>query len=181
MDARYYDEEYFDIKRIFGSAAPKLDEAAGQAPSREREERRGERTRERENLRVLQKPKSRQGISAFAVIGWLAAAFIAVSLILSYVELNSISAESYSLSEELEQLKLDETKLKIDYETTFKLDEVEGYAINILGMVKAENGQVKYLSNRVEDQAVVLQNGGSGSGIIAKIKNMFSAVSEYFK
>ncbi|MBR2879657.1 MAG: hypothetical protein IKC02_03185, partial [Oscillospiraceae bacterium] len=106
---------------------------------------------------------------------------LAVALLMSYVELNTIANESYELREELEALQIEETKLQIEYESTFRLDEVEEYATNMLGMVRAGNDQVKYLSNRAVDQAVILDTNGVETGISASLKSLFTTIAEYFK
>ncbi len=179
MDARYNEEKtYFGSRHIFGSAAPALERPE---PKAEPEVKRI--PLERVSLRAdaQEKPLARQGISLFALAGWACIAILAVLLIMSYTELNTISDQTHTLTEQMDELKLQETRLKIDYESTFKLDEVEEYASNMLGMVKAESGQVKYLNDRAGDQAVMISDGGSGGGLMAKLKSLLTSVSEYFR
>ena len=172
MDARYNDELYFGSRPIFGSAAPQLD-----IPEPET----AERPKERVSIRSKTKAVSRQGISLFAVAGWASVAVLAVALIMSYIELNTIANQSYELKEELETLQIEETRLMIEYESTFQLDEIEEYATNMLGMVRADNDQIKYLDNRAEDQAVMLSESSAGTGFSAGLKSFFTAIAEYFK
>lgn len=172
MDARYDQDVYFGSKPIFGSAAPAFDIPETQEETR---------PRERVSIRSKAKAVSRQGVSLLAVAGWACVAVLAVALLLSYVELNIISNESHELSAELESLKIEEVRLMIDYESTFRLDEVEEYATNMLGMVKSDNGQVKYLDNRAEDQAVILNDTGANTGFSAALKSFFISIAEYFK
>ena len=108
-------------------------------------------------------------------------AILAVALIMSYIELNVLANQSYELKGELETLQIEETRLLIEYESTFQLDEVEEYATNMLGMVRADNDQIKYLDNRAEDRAVVVSESVNGTGFSAKMKSFFTAVAEYFK
>ena len=121
MDAKYYDERYFGSSRIFGSAAPVLDQPAYERPEPEVEAR----PKERVSIRTEAKPIARQRVSLFAVGGCIAIAGLAIMLLLNYVELNAISSRTYELSSRLQELKTEETRLKIEYESTFKLDEVE--------------------------------------------------------
>ncbi len=172
MDARYNDERYFGSRPIFGSAAPQLD-----IPEPEVEAR----PKERVSIRSKTKAASRQGISLFAVAGWACIAVLAVALIMSYMELNTIANQSYEMKAELEELQAEETRLMIEYESTFQLDSIEEYATNMLGMVRADNGQIVYLDNRAEDQAVVLDSSSAGSGISAALKSFFASIAEYFK
>lgn len=172
MDARYNEERYFGSRPIFGSAAPQLDIPEPEAQ---------ERPKERVSIRSKTKAVSRQGISLFAVAGWACVAVLAVALLMSYIELNTIANESYELSSELAELQAEETRLMIAYESTFQLDEIEEYAVNMLGMVRADNGQIKYLDNRAEDQAVIISDTGANSGVSASLKSFFTAIAEYFK
>lgn len=179
MDARYNGEKsYFGSRHIFGSAAPALERPEPKAGSEAKRI-----PLERVSIRTdaQEKPLARQGISLFALAGWVCIAALAILLIMSYTELNTISDRTHTLAVQMDELKLQETKLKIDYESTFKLDEVEEYASNMLGMVKAESGQVKYLNDRAGDQAVVISDGGAGSGFMAKLKSLLTSVSEYFR
>ena len=172
MDARYNDELYFGSRPIFGSAAPQIE-----LPEPEVHER----PQEKVSIRTKTKTAAKQGISLFAVAGGASVIVLAVALLMSYVELNTIANESYELREELEALQIEETKLQIEYESTFRLDEVEEYATNMLGMVRAGNDQVKYLSNRAVDQAVILDTNGVETGISASLKSLFTTIAEYFK
>ena len=172
MDVRYNDELYFGSKPIFGSAAPQLD-----IPEPEVRER----PQEKVNVRTKTKALPKQGISLFAVAGWACVIVLAVSLLTSYIELNVIANESYELKETLEALQMEETKLQIEYESTFRLDEVEEYATNMLGMVRADNNQIKYLSNNAQDKAVVMTDNNAETGFSAKMKSLFTAIAEYFR
>lgn len=172
MDARYNDEMYFGSRPIFGSAAPQIELPEPEVL---------ERPQEKVSIRTKTKTAAKQGISLFAVAGWASVIVLAVALLMSYVELNAIANESYELREELEALQIEETKLQIEYESTFRLDEVEEYATNMLGMVRAGNDQVKYLSNRAEDQAVILDTNSVETGVSASLKSLFTTIAEYFK
>ena len=172
MDARYNDELYFGSRPIFGSAAPQIELPEPEVL---------ERPQEKVSIRTKTKTAAKQGISLFAVAGWASVIVLAVALLMSYVELNTIANESYELREELEALQIEETKLQIEYESTFRLDEVEEYATNMLGMVRAGNDQVKYLSNRAVDQAVILDTNGVETGISTSLKSLFTTIAEYFK
>lgn len=172
MDARYNDELYFGSRPIFGSAAPQIELPEPEVL---------ERPQEKVSIRTKTKTAAKQGISLFAVAGWASVIVLAVALLMSYVELNTIANESYELREELEALQIEETKLQIEYESTFRLDEVEEYATNMLGMVRAGNDQVKYLSNRAVDQAVILDTNSVETGISASLKSLFTTIAEYFK
>jgi len=172
MDVRYNDDLYFGSRPIFGSAAPQLDIPEPEVV---------ERPRERVSIRTKTKTATQQGISLFAVAGWVSMIVLAVALLMSYIELNTIANESYELKEKLEVLQIEETKLQIEYESYFRPDDIEEYATNMLGMVRADNDQIKYLSNRAEDQAVMMAGSNVETGISASLKSLFTTIAEYFK
>ena len=172
MDVRYNDELYIGSRPIFGSAAPQLDIPEPEVL---------ERPQEKVSIRTTTKAAPKQGISLFAVAGWACVIVLAVSLIMSYIELNTIANESYELKETLEVLQIEETRLQIEYESTFRLDEVETYATNMLGMVRADGDQIKYLSNRAEDKAVVVDTNNVETGFSAGMKSLFTTIAEYFR
>jgi len=172
MDVRYNDDLYFGSRPIFGSAAPQLDIPEPEVV---------ERPRERVSIRTKTKTATQQGISLFAVAGWVSMIVLAVALLMSYIELNTIANESYELKEKLEVLQIEETKLQIEYESTFRLDDIEEYATNMLGMVRADGDQIKYLSNRAEDKAVVVDTNNVETGLSAGMKSLFTTIAEYFR
>lgn len=169
MDVRFAEEEYYPMSSVYGSAAPELE-----TPERPLEE-----EQERTAARPAVRPRVRQRLRVplFALLGWALVVVLLTSLILSYIELNSIADETYTLNKQITELMEERTQLKIKYESTFKLDEIEQYATNIIGMVPADNSQIRYLNDQAEDQAVILNRE---TGFTAWLRNFVTALSEYF-
>ena len=115
----------------------------------------------------------------FAVVGSLCAAVLLVLVLFSYIRLNAVSYESVRLQDEIERLQEEGKRLRISYESAFRLEEVEKYAVSELGMVKAETGQVMYINNTQADRAAILGDTG-GSGPAARIARFFRRLTEYF-
>lgn len=167
---------------VYGSLAydlnhPELFEdaySAPQAPAKPKtEERTGILTRSK---RVVH---TRQGIAPAAIVGILAAAFLFVTGITAQVRLLSVSSQSVELQTKLEELEVQQAKLRIRYESAFNLAEIEEYATAELGMQKPNANQIAYIDTSAPDKAVVIDDG-SGEGIVDKISDFLSSLGAYF-
>jgi cell division protein FtsB len=118
------------------------------------------RTREKVHLgaKANVKPKTRQYIPFFAVMGTLLVSFVMIKLLNSYISLTRLSNESAQLELQITEMEKKQAKLEIQYESAFNLEQVEKYAMAELGMVKAGNEQKVYVNNRLDDKAVILSN-----------------------
>jgi len=105
--------------------------------------------------------RSAQAISPLAVIGFALAAVMIVLVLLSYVRLTEVTAETMELKAQLSALQAQEHELTIQYKNTFNKDSVMEYAIGTLGMVELDADQAMYLDAARQDRAVVL-SGASG-------------------
>lgn len=171
---------------VYGNLAYKS--TAAQVPARELDrpirpaERENEIIYEESKVRVRQKPKTiqKQGISVFAIMGCVCVAGLFFLILLSYVSLAEISQKSVELTNELSTLKTEETRLQLDYESAFDLNEIEAYAINILGMTKAGENQVYYIQRSAGDQAIVLDTEQNESGILNSLSTLLTTLAGYF-
>ncbi|MCR4771431.1 MAG: septum formation initiator family protein [Oscillospiraceae bacterium] len=139
-----------------------------------------ERPAEKVRVRPERAPARRQYVSVLAVIGSLCTAAALVMVLFSYIRLNAVSHESVRLQREIEQLQEENKRLRISYESAFKLEEVEKYAVSELGMVKAETGQVMYINNSQADRAAILGDPDAG-GPAAGIARFFRRLTEYLR
>ncbi|MBP5166779.1 MAG: hypothetical protein ILP09_05925 [Oscillospiraceae bacterium] len=114
------------------------------------------------------------------MVGSLCTAVLLVLVLFSYIRLNAVSVESVQLGQEIERLQEENKRLQISYESAFRLEEVEKYAVTELGMVKAETGQVMYINNSQADRAAILGSSGAG-GPAEKIVRFFRRLAEYLK
>ena len=118
----------------YGSAAPA---EVPVFPEREEQTPRPEavpRPREQEVVRtgVVAEPRSRVQMSLFVLVFAPVLLLSAVMLLFSYMKLNTLSDQSAAMVTQLQELKADQTRLKIKYESTFDLAEVETYAKTVL-------------------------------------------------
>ena len=107
------------------------------------------------------------------------AAFLFVTGITAQVQLFTISGESVALEAKLSELEEHQAKLRIAYESSFNLAEIEEYAITSLGMQKPTADQITYIDTSAPDKAVVIADG-SGDGFVDRTADFLSGIGAYF-
>ena len=122
---------------------------------------------------------TRQAIAPTAILGLLVAAFLLVSGITAQVQVLSVSGESVELENRLNELREEQTKLRIRYESAFNLAEIEEYAIGSLGMQKPNANQIAYIDTSAPDKAVVVGQG-SGDGFVDRVSDFLTGLGAYF-
>lgn len=135
---------------------------------------------QRVKIRQGLKATPRQSLSLFAIAGGVCIAALMVLIVLSHISLSDVSEQTVALSEQMEALADEEARLQIQYESAFDLNEVERYAMSELGMVKAGEHQVRYITNEVADKAVILEVEDDG-GLLGALQRFFNRISEYFR
>lgn len=125
-------------------------------------------------------PRAKQGISPFAIAGMLVAAFLTVNAISAQVGLVGVSGENVELQSKLKDLEQENTRLRIEYERSFNLAEVEEYAVETLGMRKPTANQVTYIDTSAPDRAVVISAEGDDT-LVDRIADFLSGIGSYFK
>lgn len=115
--------------------------------------------RERQDGGLFSRSLRRQarGISFVTVGGFLLAAVLLVLVLLAQIRLTALSDSAAAAESSIRQLQTQQDKLRAEYATTFSLEEVEDYAVNVLGMQKPGAEQIVYLQDLdAQDRAVVL-------------------------
>ena len=166
----------------FGTAAPELPVF----PEREVQAPRPEVVplpREQEVVRtgVAAEPKSKVQISLFVLVFAPVLLLSAVLLLFSYMKLNTLSDQSAAMVTQLRELKTDQTRLQIKYESTFDLAEVETYAKTVLGMVKAGADQTTFVRSSEGDRAQVLTEQKWYTDWERKLDSLARKVQAYFR
>lgn len=170
----------YDLGRVgYGNAAPEIDRPFVDIPVELPKARPEVGTGVRTRTAVREKTQG-QTLSIVSVIGFLIAAVLAVFILLGYVSLTEIAEESAQLESTLADLKVEETKLLVKYESAFNLTEVEKYAVSVLGMTHASESQVTYLYTQKDNGGIILDNGSENGGIKG-LASFISSLLEYFK
>lgn len=127
---------------------------------------------------VLRRP---QAVSIPAVLGVMAILAVAVLLLLSYVELMTLSADTVALNEQLTALQAQHVTLTAAHEQMFDMAAVKEAAA-AAGMSKPAGSQVCYLDMLGEDSAVVYATAAPSvlERIFSSLHHGVYAVVEYF-
>ena len=166
---------------VNGSLAYDLDWAV-----RERELRHaGEAPRVRENVREEAVPRvrvrERPRVSPVAVAGFAAVIVMAVALLMSYIQLTAVAADTVALKKELAALETEHRTLTAEYEQMFDLTTVRE-AAEAAGMSKPSASQICYLDLTGGDSAVVYHKEETTvlSHVLTSMNQGVHAVVEYF-
>ena len=100
--------------------------------------------------------RERQHLSLFAVAGASAVAVLAVLVLMSYIQLTALSAETVALKNQLKTLKAENVTLTAQYERMFDQNAVKE-AAEAAGMSKPGASQIYYIDLSDGDNAVVYQ------------------------
>ena len=136
--------------------------------------------RERQAIPVL----SVLGVTAVAVAAVMFWSFFALNLVmllLSYVQLTTLAADTVALKSELTVLQAENVSLTAQHEQMFDMATVKEVAA-AAGMAKPTSSQITYLDLDSEDSAVVYRTETPSvfSRILSSLHHGVYAVVEYF-
>ena len=127
------------------------------------------------------KVRTAQRVSPVLVLGFSAVAVMLVMLVMSYVELTTISGSVVQMQEELETLQTQQVALITQHERAFDLSSVKEAATNA-GMSQPSDSQIYYIDLSEPDSAKVYSQEESGIGkLLSMLGQGISAVVEYFR
>jgi len=138
-------------------------------------------TKTRQQAAVRTAVRAKQAVAPFAIIGAVCVAVLLVFTLFLRIQLTQVTDETVQLSEKLEELKAENAKLLIKYESAFNLNEIEDYAINVLGMQRPRSDQIYYVDSSAPDKAVVLQEEEEKSGLVERLEDFLALIGEYFR
>jgi cell division protein FtsL len=181
MAAAARDMRYRGKQAVNGSLAYDLDYAV-----RERELRHaGEVPRTREKAKVHEKPRvlirARQYISPLTVLSIAAVLGLSLLVLLSYVQLTQLSAETVKLQNQLQELDTENANLTAQYQRMFDMASVKE-AAEAAGMSKPSSTQMSRLDLSAGDSAVAYlkKEPGLFSRLLSSLHGGVYAVVEYF-
>ena len=125
--------------------------------------------------------RERQEVSYVALAGFAVVIGLAFMVLMSYIQLTSLSSETVQLKNELSQLQTQNVSVTTQYERMFDLTTVKE-AAEKAGMTKPSNSQICYVDLSGGDSAVVYRQ--EEPGVLGKALNSvhhgYYAVVEYF-
>lgn len=141
-------------------------------------------TRVRERRRVRVTTRQQQAVAPFAIIGFLAAAAIAVVLLLGNIQLNSLYADNVQLQKQLTTLETEHADLTAQFELKFDQAKLEAAVAADGTLAKPNSNQSVYIDLSEPDNAVVYGSEKQSTGVDGFFKtvgDLFSSVVEYFR
>lgn len=152
---------------------------AGEAVRPRREERPVTKVRSKEQAQVL--VRERQSVSVVTLLGFAAVAAAAVLVLMSYIQLTALSADTVALKSQLNALEAEQVVLAAQHERMFDMSTVKA-AASAAGMSKPGSSQICYLDLASEDSAIVYQmeEGSRFSKLLSSLHHGVYTVVEYF-
>lgn len=183
MAAAARDMRYRGKQAVNGSLAYDLDYAAREWELRHAGE--APKVRKKTKAKVREMPhvliRARQYVSPLALLSVAAIMGLALLVLMSYVQLTMLSAETVKLQGQLEELESENVSLTAQYQRMFDMASVKE-AAEAAGMSKPSGTQLGRLDLSAGDSAVAYQQKEPGlfSRILASLHGGVYAVVEYF-
>ena len=154
---------------------------AGEAPRGEPQPQTQTRTIRRAKAESRVQVREKERVSLVTLAGFAVVLGLAVMVLMNYLQLTVLSADTVALKNELSQLQTENVSLTTQYEQLFDLTSVKEAAA-AAGMTKPSNSQICYVDLSGGDSAVVCQQEDPGvlSAAAARISEGFGALLEYF-
>ena len=175
------DMRYRGKQAVNGSLAYDLDYAVRERALRHA----GEAPKAREKAKVYEAPRvllrARQVVSPLAVLSVAAIMGLALLVLMSYVQLTMLSADTVKLQSQLEELESENAALTAQYQRVFDMASVKE-AAEAAGMSKPSSTQMSQLDLSAGDSAVAYRQKEPGlfSRILSSLHGGVYAVVEYF-
>ena len=186
MATAAWDLRYQHRGPVDGSLAHDLDWAvrereldhAGEAPRRREIELEVPKVRTKSESKV--RVRERQHVSVFSVVGITALLGMAVLVLMSYIQLTMLSADTVALKSQLATLETEHVRLTAQYEQMFDLAAVQE-AAEAAGMVKPGSSQISYIDLSEGDSAVVYrkETPSAMSRVLTSLHYGAASVVEY--
>ena len=175
------DMRYRGKQAVNGSLAYDLDYAVRERALRHA----GEAPKAREKAKVYEAPRvllrARQVVSPLAVLSVAAIMGLSLLVLMSYVQLTMLSADTVKLQSQLEELESENAALTAQYQRMFDMASVKE-AAEAAGMSKPSSTQMSQLDLSAGDSAVAYRQKEPGlfSRILSSLHGGVYAVVEYF-
>lgn len=120
-------------------------------------------------------------VSLFAVAGFAAVAALAVFILMSYVQLATVSSEVVSLNNEMSRLQSEEAVLRARYELAYDVGAIENAVTADGSMSRPQLGQMVYVDMTEPDSVVVYeQEQETESGLLETVRETLGNLLAYF-
>ena len=126
--------------------------------------------------------RARAEVSVLAVLGCVIVVALLVMVISGYVRLYELTSTHAELTEELNALTSEQTRLEGSYESKLDMEQIEKVAAGELGMHLPTDKQIVYLNMAGEDSAVVYDSDTMDVGsVFHALQNGFRYLVDYIR
>ena len=122
-----------------------------------------------------------QAIAPGAIVGFMCVAVLLIFTLLAQVKLTAVTNEMVSMYDQIDELELKQSRLRIAYESAFNLSEIEDYATHRLGMQRPRSDQIYYINGSAPDKAEILHANEESDTLEFRMTDLFDSIVEYFR
>ena len=119
-------------------------------------------------------------VSLFAVAGFVTVAALAVMILMSTVQLMSVSDEVVSIENQIRELKSEEATLLARYEMAYDLGAIESAVTADGSMSRPQAGQIIYVDLTEPDSVVLYSQTEAAEGLWGSITQFWDSLLAYF-
>ena len=131
-------------------------------------------TRERAAARVHMR------LSPVALFVYLCSAALLLMVVYGYMTMSTLNADINGMTNELNRLKAEESKMAVPYGKAVDTAEMEAYALNVLGMVRPGSENIVYIDLAGEDHGVVYPVESKWDSVKNSFGGFFDKVAYFF-
>ena len=110
----------------------------------------------------------------------LACMVLLVLLLQANIRLTAVSSEASRLERRIAALETERSRLEVQCESAFNMEEVEQIARTSIGMIKADTDQAIYLRSTSEDLAVILVGERKAPSLLMRVGRVLDRLGAYF-
>lgn len=118
----------------------------------------------------------KRGSASKVFIAALSALLVFFCVIYGRVETNRMYQQIAAQNQKLEVVQSENVRLKSELESKMTLKNVEDYAVNVLGLQKLDNSQIKYVQTQTDD---IIEIPEENKNIFVKAKEKINSFLEY--
>ena len=128
-----------------------------------------------QSTKLKQKPKKKSKLKTKVFLGVVTFS-VALSIVYRYAMVNRLNTEVIALKNDLEEINMLNAQLKLNAEKNINYEDIEKYAIQNLGMQKAQAYQIEYINIDKED----IVNNTVTNENKNKLKEVILSIVEFF-
>ena len=119
-------------------------------------------------------------VSPFAVAGFGMVAVLAVLILMSYIQLSTLSSQVVSLRSEMTQLQCEEATLRARYELAYDLGAIEKAVTSDGSMSRPQAGLMVYVDLTEPDSVVLYHADETSTGFLGSLEEIVGSILSYF-